>query len=71
MEFRRNLDSVTFEEAGDVTVDAPFDISEPGRLGDTERPLPPTVAASARVTTCCRSNRTVADECGAGSMSVA
>lgn len=33
----------TFEEAGDVTVDAPFDVTEPGQLDDTQRPLPPAV----------------------------
>ncbi|MEH6793909.1 MAG: hypothetical protein V7694_07200 [Rhodococcus sp. (in: high G+C Gram-positive bacteria)] len=32
-----------FERAGSVTVDAPFDVYEPGELTDTARPLPPEV----------------------------
>ncbi|MBM7415576.1 MULTISPECIES: hypothetical protein [Nocardiaceae] len=35
--------TLTFEEAGDVTVDAPFDVTEPGQLDDARRPLPPAV----------------------------
>ncbi|MFI8567935.1 hypothetical protein ACIGGF_15385 [Rhodococcus sp. NPDC078407] len=32
-----------FERAGSVSVDAPFDVYEPGELTDTARPLPPEV----------------------------
>lgn len=32
-----------FERAGSVTVDAPFDVYEPGESTDTARPLPPEV----------------------------
>lgn len=32
-----------FDGAGQITVDAPFDVFEPGELTDTQRPLPPAV----------------------------
>ncbi|AMY53822.1 hypothetical protein CH262_05590 [Rhodococcus sp. 05-2255-1e] len=32
-----------FERAGSLSVDAPFDVYEPGELSDTARPLPPEV----------------------------
>ncbi|OZD70645.1 hypothetical protein CH272_24885 [Rhodococcus sp. 05-340-1] len=32
-----------FERAGSLSVDAPFDVYEPGELTDTARPLPPEV----------------------------
>lgn len=35
--------SFEFERAGTVTVDAPFDVYEPGELSDAARPLPPEV----------------------------
>ncbi|MDV8056442.1 hypothetical protein [Rhodococcus sp. IEGM 1343] len=32
-----------FEGAGELSVDAPFDVFEPGELTDTRRPLPPVI----------------------------